>query len=328
MRIGLTGSQRMSGRFHSARLLNLLCLLLVFAGAARAWAQASTADGRLRTLENSVRVAAEQHAPPERLGALWHSLGVEYHTRFDYKDAQNAYEHAIALLRNTALKAEYADSLHGLGEIYVTQSRLKEGRNTLAEALGIFQELGDKRSAASVRGMVALALLREHKFGEAESEASETIAELRSLGTPVRDDLENTLLTRARALAGEGRPAAGLEDVAQARVLAMENSDPNSIDAVTILLVQGEIQVQDGLQGAGVQSMREALRRARSLTTLPPSTSANVQISILRREAASLHKAHLDQDAKSVEVEMKQAESAARAGCNGCTVSVTSLLPQ
>jgi tetratricopeptide (TPR) repeat protein len=327
MRIGVTGSHRMSGRFGSA-LLNMLCLLLVLAGAVRARAQASIDDGRLRTLEHSVRVAAEQHAEPEHLGALWHSLGVEYQTRFDYNDAQNAYEHAIALLRKTALKADYADSLHGLGEVYVTQSKLKQARNSLAEALGVFEELGDRRSAASVRSMMALALLREHKFREAETEASDALAALESLGNADRNDVENTLLTRARALAGEGRSEAGLKDVARARAMAADSSDGNSIDAVTVLLVEGEIQVQAGQVSAGVQSMREALRRARALTMLPPTASASVQASILRREAASLRRAHLDEDAKTVEVEMKQAESAARAGCNGCTVSVTSLLPQ
>ena len=328
MRIGLTGSHWTSGRFRSTGFINTLCLLLVFAGAVRVRAQAALDDGRVRTLQDSVRVAAEQHAPPERLGALWHSLGVEYQTRFDYKDAQNAYEHAIALLRKSTLKAECADSLHGLGEIYVMQSRLKEARSRLAEAIGIFEELGDRRSAASVRSMMALALLRERKFGEAEAEASEALAALELLGAPDRNEVENTLLTRARAVAGEGRPAAGLEDVARARAIAAGNSEAASIDAVAIQLVEGELQVQAGQESAGVQSMREALRRARLLTMLPPSASASVQASILRREAASLRRAHLDQDAKSVEVEMKQAESAARAGCGGCTVNVTSLLPQ
>jgi tetratricopeptide (TPR) repeat protein len=329
MRIERTNSQGLLRYFPLAGFgVALFILGIVFCGAARAKGQAPVEDGLIRTIENSLRAATEQHASPERLGVLWHALGIVYQNGFEYDKAEDAYGHAIHLLRNTALKAQYADSLHRTAEICMMESRVKEVRDNDAQALAIFEELGDTRSAASVRGTTAMGLLRGHKFQEAEAEASRALAVLETLEKPDRIDLENTYVTRARALAGEGRPQAALEDVARARAIATGNPASNKVDAIATLLVQGEVQMQAGLETEGKQSMTEALKLARSLTGLPPATSATLEASILEREVASLRKAHHIEDAKVLEGEMKQAQSAARAGCNGCTVSVMSLLPR
>jgi len=306
----------------------LFILLMVFCGAARAKGQALVEDGQIRTLQNNLRAATEEHASPEQLGVLWLSLGIRYQNGFDYDKAEDAYTHAIRLLRNTALKAHYADSLHKLAEIYVMESREKEVLNNDAQALAIFEELGDTRSVASVRSTSAMGLLREHKFREADAEASRALAVMGTLDKPDRVDLENTYITRARALAAEGRLQAALEDVAHARAIATGDPGSNDVDAISTLLVQGEVQMQAGMEAEGKQSMTEALRLARSLTGLPPVTSAALEASILEREVASLRKAHHNDDAKLLEGEMKQAQSAARAGCSRCTVSVSSLLSQ
>jgi hypothetical protein len=208
------------------------------------------------------------------------------------------------------------------------QSRLKEAQSNLAQALRLLQELGDARSVAAVRDMVALALLREHKFREAEAEATATLAALQSLDNPDRNEVGNAYLTRARALAGEGHPGTALDDVARARAVAGGDSAANRIHAIATLLVQGEVQMQAGLEESGKRSMTEALDRARSLHGLPPAMSAALEASILRREAVSLRKAHREQDAKVLEREMKQVESVARTACGGCTVNVTALMPQ
>lgn len=285
-------------------------------------------DERIRTFRNAVRLATEQHGSAEQLGQLWQGLALAYQNRFAYEDAELAYGHAIHLLRDTTLKRQYADSLFGAAQIYVMQSRMEEAQNNLAEALRVLEELGDARSVAAVRDTAALVLLREHRFAEAEAEATATLAELEPLDNPDRNEVGNAYLTRARALAGEGRAGIALDDVARARALATGDSGANRIHAIAILLVQGEVQMQAGLEEAGKQSMTEALGRARALSDLPAATSMALQVSILQREAASLRKAHRDHDAKVLEREMKQVQSTAGAGCGGCTVNVTALLPE
>lgn len=313
--------------YSPAGLLGALFVLLLFSGVEeRATAQTFVASPRIRMLQNSLRTAAQQHASPEQMGKLWHSLGVQYQNGFDYENAEDAYARAIHLLRNTALKEEYADSLHSIADIYLMQGRLKEGRNNDAEALAIFEELGQTRNAALVRCTTAMRLLREHKFAEAEAQASAALTGLESLGA--RSEVESAYLTRARAIAGEGRPAAALEDVGRARAMATKDLNSNSIDAVAILLVQGEIQMQGGMDAEGEQSLAEALKRARSMTGLPPATQASLEASILDREATSLRKAHHNDEAKVLEAQMKRAIATASSACNGCTVNVASLLPQ
>lgn len=328
MRIEVSNSHAISGLSCSAGLPAALFLLLLFSGGAAATAQSLVENGRIRTLENSLRVATEHHESPGELGNLWRALAIQYQNEFEVDKAEDAYIHSIRLLRNTPLKAEYAGSLHGVAQIYVMESRLKEAQRDLAPALAIFEELGDSRSAASVRETVAVALMRDHKFREAEIEASRVIALLESIDHSRLSELVNAYTTRARAVAAEGRPEAALQDATHAHSLASEKFATNSIDSMVTLLVVGEVQMQAGLEREGEQSMMEALRLARSRTDLPPGMSSALQASMLEYAAISLRKAHRNQEAKVLELEMKQAQSAARAGCNGCTVSVTSLLPR
>ena len=328
MRIEVSNSHVMSGLSCSVGLPAALFLLLLFPGVAATSAQSFVEDGRIRTLENGLRVATEHHASPEELGNLWRALAIQYQNEFEVDKAEDAYLHSIRLLRNTPLKAEYAGSLHGLAQIYVMESRLKEAQRDLAPALAIFEEIGDSRSAASVRETVALALMRDHKFREAEIEASRVIALLESIDHPRLSELVNAYTTRARAVAAQGHPEVGLQDATHAHSLASENSGANSIDSMVTLLVMGEVQMQAGLEREGEQSMTEALKLVRSRTDLPPGMSSTLQASMLEYAAISLRKAHRNEEAKVLEDQMKQAQSAARAGCNGCTVSVTSLLPR
>lgn len=193
----------------SAGFVSGLFLLLVLPGLTP-WTAAQTPveDGRIRVLQNSLRAAAEQHADPKRIGKLWHSHGVQYQNGFDYENAEDAYTRAIRLLRNSALKAEYADSLHSMAVIYLMQGRLKEARSNDGQALAIFEELGQTRNAASVKGTVAMGLVREHRFQEAETEASAALAAMEAREDPDRNDLENAYLDagpgyrRRRSLAG------------------------------------------------------------------------------------------------------------------------------
>ena len=326
MRIEPTKSHGLVAFFSSACLAaGLFLMLVVFCGAARAPAQAATDDERVRALQNNLRDATVQHASPEQQGLLWRTLAVTYENLFDYDHAQDAYTRAISLLRNTARKAEYGESLHQAAEILGMQGRHKEALNYLAQARTVCEELGDPVGVAAIRGSIAQAFQRQHKLQEAEIEASAALRLLESFEKPDRVELENTYLTRARALAGEGHPQAALEDVSRAKVVAADPTS-NEIDRITILLVQGEMQMQAGFENEGAQSMAESLKRARALSSLPPATSALLEASILQREALSMRKAHHKDDAKVLEGERKQALTAARAGCGGCTVSVDSLL--
>jgi len=328
MRRELSNSDAMSSLSCSATLAGALFLLLLFPGMRATPAQSFAEDARIHTLENSVRVATEKHAGPEELGNLWRALAIYYQNELDVDKAEDAYIHAIRLLRDTQLKAQYAGSLHGVAQIYVMESRLKEAQKDLALALAIFEGIGDTRSAASVRETVAVALMRDHKFKEAEIEASRVVAMLESIDHPVMSELENAYATRARAVAGQGRPEDSIRDATHAHALAMENSGANSINSMVTLLVQGEVQMQAGLESEGEQSITEALKLERARTDLPPVMSSTLEASMLEVAATSLRRAHRKQDAKALEEQMRQAQSAARAGCGGCTVSVSSLLPQ
>ena len=119
MRRELSNSDAMSVLSCSVGLAAALLLLILFPGATATPAQSFVEDGRIHTLENSVRAATERHAGPEELGNLWRALAIYYQNELDVDKAEDAYIHAIRLLRDTQLKAQYAGSLHGVAQIYV-----------------------------------------------------------------------------------------------------------------------------------------------------------------------------------------------------------------
>lgn len=328
MRRELSYSRALSGESCCAGLAAPLFLVLLIPAVAATTSQCFAEEGRIQTLENSLRVATRQHAGPEELGNLWRALAIQYQKELDVGNAEDAYIHAIGLLRDTQLKAQYAASLHALAQVYVMESRLKEAQRELALALAIFDGIGDRRSAVSVRETVAVALMRDHKFREAEAEASQVVAMLESMDHPAMSELANAYTTRARALAAQGHPEAALRDATHAHSLATENTAANSIDSMVTLLVVGEVQMQAGMESEGERSIMEALKLERSRTDLPPVTSSTLEASMLEVAANSLRRANRKEDAKALEEQMRQAQSAARAGCGGCTVSVSSLLSE
>jgi hypothetical protein len=133
-------------------------------------------------------------------------------------------------------------------------------------------------------------------------------------------------LTRGRAICAQGRCRSALDDVSQAHSLALNRFQENSIEMMSIWLVQGQIQMKSGLQADGEQAMNEALRLVQSRTDLPRPYFVTLQLVVLRAQRTSLKAAHRKQEVKHVEDQIARIEADAPAACTGCTVSAASLM--
>lgn len=116
-------------------------------------------------------------------------------------------------------------------------------------------------------------------------------------------------LTRSRAMCGQGRCRSALHDVSQAHSVALNKFQENSIEMISIRLVQGQIQMKAGLQADGEQAMNEALRLVQSRTDLPRPYFVTLQLVVLRAQRTSLKAAHRKQEAKHAEDQITRIEA-------------------
>jgi hypothetical protein len=198
----------------------------------------------------------------------------------------------------------------------------------LTKSLDIYAMLNDEANIARLHLSLGQELLVEHKYREAEIESAAAIKGLESGPKADPSDISMAYLTHSRALCGQGRCRAALDDVSQAHSVALSKFQENSIEMISIWLVQGQIQMKARLQADGEQAMNEALRLVQSRTDLPCPYFVSMQLVVLRAQRTSLKAAHRKQEAKHVEDQIARIEADAPAACNGCTVSAPSLMSE
>jgi tetratricopeptide (TPR) repeat protein len=278
------------------------------------------------TLQANIRGAVERNVSSEQLRTLWLKLANRYQDRFELEKAEDAYARAIHLLRDTASQNQYADSLQGMGNVYTASGRLREARKYLRKSFEIYATLNDEANIAHLHLSLSVELLSEHKYRDAEIESTAALKAFESVPKPDLSDISMAYLTRGRAICGQGGCRSALDDVSQAHSLALNRFQENSIEMISIWLVQGQIQMKAGLQADGEQAMNEALRLVQSRTDLPRPYFVTLQLVVLRAQRTSLKAAHRKQEAKHVEDQISRIEADAPAACAGCTVSAASLV--
>lgn len=277
-------------------------------------------------LRADIRRAAERNAGPEQMGMLWLVLAKKYHDRLELEKAEDAYAHAIHLLSDTSSQSDYAESLDGIGNVYGATGRFKEAQKCLTKSLDIYTTLNDEAKMAHLHLSLGINLIAEHKYRQAEMESSAALKGFEYESDADVHDVTMAYLTRSRAICAQGRCRSALDDVSQARSAAKNKVQENSIEMISIWLVQGHVQMQAGLQADGESAMNEALRLAQSRTDLPPPGFVALELTILRAQIITLKAAHRKQEAKYAEDQIKRIEADAPTSCTGCTVSASALI--
>jgi tetratricopeptide (TPR) repeat protein len=152
-------------------------------------------------LQANIRRAVQQNASAEQLGTLWLTLANRYQDRFELEKAEDAYARAIHLLRDTSSQSQYAESLHGMGNVYRTSGRLREARKCLTKSLEIYTSLNDETNIAHLHVALGLELLIEHKYREAETESTAVLEYFESAPRPDVSDMSDAYLIVAVLLA-------------------------------------------------------------------------------------------------------------------------------
>ena len=103
--------------FHTDRPSPFFCAFVIVSVllAFMVKVQAQRASARSIALKQQIASAEEQHASEEKIGALWLQLANEYQSHLDLPSAEQAFTHAIPLLRFPDSHRDLADALDGLG---------------------------------------------------------------------------------------------------------------------------------------------------------------------------------------------------------------------
>jgi tetratricopeptide (TPR) repeat protein len=311
------------GGFCAIAMVAIACLVCSTAVNGQALQQNSAMPSlRISELQKKIKTEESAHASAEQLATLWIALADAYE-ELDLESAEDAFAHAIRLLRETGARDLYANALDGIATVYYASGRTGTAERCLREAVELQHTAGLSTAEISSRRDLAVALVAERKYEDAEQQASEALRLLEAQADPNASEKVVVYLTRSRAICGMRRCKDALQDVDRAEALVSKTgADP--VDLITIAALRGEEQFRSGAVEEGERTVQQALRLVESRTDIPAPFRMRLRVRLLEEYSQLLGSAHRKQEKKKVEEEIARAK-AQQPGCNGCKVSAASL---
>jgi tetratricopeptide (TPR) repeat protein len=278
-------------------------------------------------LRSSIRSASDGHAGAEEMGALYLQLGNRYQDQLEFAQAEDAFAHAQRVLRDSTARGPYAGSLDAMGSLYLEMGRFREAETQLQQALQVYVEVDDGPRVEKVHETMAIVLLQERRYREAEQRSLEAIRGLASEAKLNVSELVAAYLTHNYALCSEGDCRSALDDANRAMEMAREKLRPDSIELVAAQMARGFDEWKTGSDDAADQDMSEALAALRRRTDIPHPLFVKEQLGAMQQYKAFLKASHRKPQAKEMEQKIARLKDELPAACNGCTVSVAALAP-
>ena len=281
---------------------------------------------QVKAVRTQITAEEGRHAGADVLGYSWLVLGKLYDSQLQEQQAEDAYAHALPLLRAAGPDAQYADALHGMGAVCVATGRIAEGRKYLMTSLVVYEKLQDRVHAAILHQALAGEVMANGKFKDAIAESSASLAQLAAVENAPAETVITGYMVRSVAEYHAGENAEALTDVARARKAATRAGlADNAFEWIALSLAEGAALTRAGQVDQGHAAIEEALRLASTRAETPPVLSLRLQIWILNEYSASLEAVHRKPDAKVIHAQVASLESQLPAACQGCTVSVAAL---
>lgn len=297
---------------------------------------ATTIDGQARKqysavpllqiseLQKQIKTAEAAHGSAQQLATLWIALAGAYQEVVDLESAENAFAHAIRLLRGTYAPGLYASALDGIATVYFGTGRAEMAERCLRRAVELEHAAGDSTAETITRRDLAAALIKELKFAEAEKQASDVLHLLEAQAHPNVGEMIVIYLIRSRATCEMRRCVEALQDVDRAEALAVSNIGTDPIDFITIPALRGIEQFRSGAVEEGDRTVQQALRLVDSRVDIPASFQIHFREALLEEYSQLLGSAHRKREKKRVDEEIARTK-AQQPGCDRCSVSAASL---
>lgn len=280
---------------------------------------------QISELQKQIKTAEIAHASAPQLATLWIALAGAYEEVVDHDSAENAFAHAIRLLRGSdAAQGLYANALDGIATVYFATGRADTAERCLRQAVKLEQAAGDSTAEITTRRDLAVALIKERKYEEAQKQASEALHLLEAQADLNVGETILVYLTRSRATCGMRRCEEALRDVDRAEALAVSNIGADPIEFITIPALRGIEQFRSGALGQADRTFQQALRLLDSRVDIPAQFQIHLREALLEEYSHLLGSAHRKQEKKKVDEEIARTK-AQQPGCYRCTVSAASL---
>ena len=201
------------------------------------------------------------------LATLYDSLAQAYQQRYDSPQeremAIEAYEKAITLQTKFGLKADLAESLKNLGNLYFElKDEVKKANDCYQQALKIYQEIGDRLGEANTLKAIGDVL----QFLDRRSEALERYEQALAFYPDIGDRLgEANVLQEFGKLQDD--PAQGLEYLQQAQNLYTQIGDIYSQSRNLLFIT--DVQLNMGQRDAALKCLHQAAELATSINYEP-----------------------------------------------------------
>ena len=296
---------------------------------------ATTIDGQARQrysavpllqiseLQKQIRAGGAAHASAQQLATLWIDLGGAYKEVVDLESAENAFAHAIRLLRGADAQVLYANALDGIATVYFATGRADKAERSLRRAVEHEHAAGELNAETITRRDLAAALIKEGKYAEAVKQATEVISLLQAQPDPNVGETIVVYLMRSRATCGMQRCADALLDVDRAEALAVNSIGTDPINIITIPALRGMEQFRSGAVEQGDRTIQQALRQVDSQADLPAPFQMHLREALLEEYSQLLGSAHRGREKKKIDEEIARIK-AQQPGCDRCTVSAAS----
>jgi tetratricopeptide (TPR) repeat protein len=309
-------------KIERSRLLTLTLIFLLTCCILPSHATAqSTTDLSSRITEDLrlVHDAEQQHLSAEHRGYLWGTLASDYRDAADFTRSEDAYNRAVALLKNVPRAAvNYATALDNLGSLYLLYGHADEASTCIKKALAIRRQLGNPVNLATNLQHLADLEISLHKFKDGEKEALEAYQVLTAADAP-KESAIAVLGSIAYARCKQNNCTQGFIDAQHAFEIANTTIPHDSLQFGLTLITLGYLQSRNNQLKEAEHSILTGLQIVKSQITPGDPT----YIYSLAEYRDFLKTAHRDSEAKQLDAQI--ANSTARLPCANCSVSVYSL---
>jgi tetratricopeptide (TPR) repeat protein len=266
-----------------------------------------------------VHEAEQQQLSREHRGFLWGTLAEDYRNAADFTRSEDAYNHAITLLKDSPRAAiNYATALDNLGALYLIYGHNDEAATCMNKALAVRRGLDNPIHLAMSLQHLADLHISLHKFKDAEKEALQAYQILTSSNAPQESSI-SVLGSLAYTRCKQNNCAVGILDAQHAIEIARATIPQDSLQFGLTLITLGYAQSRTNQLTEAEQSILSGLQIVKSQVTPGDPT----YLYSIEEYRDFLKVAHRNSEAKQIDAQI--ANSMARQPCATCSVSVYSL---
>jgi tetratricopeptide (TPR) repeat protein len=210
--------------------------------------------------EAALRKPELGHSDDTSLAKVYTSLGNCYVEVAMYLKAEDAMNHAIALLRHGS-QTGLADEISQLAVVHISTGDLKQAEKDQMEALHIREQIGDSVGIAISWNDVASLYIRERQFSKALDYAQRAMAVLASNPGVPADDRISIRNTLAYALCGRRQCERAIPLLEESLELARENFGADSLAFGVDSYLLGYAYWQNGRMDEAADWMQRGIER-------------------------------------------------------------------